>query len=148
MKIELRYGHDTDANAAIAVLRRSITELCRADHNDEVAEISAWLSNKTEQSWKSWVARKDADLLVAERDGSLVGIAMVDHAGEVLLLYVAPQTRYAGVSKALLSALEVKARTIGIEVCFVESTVTAYGFYYDRGYRPSPDGGLHLKKRL
>lgn len=95
-----------------------------------------------------WVNRNDATVLVAEHAGVLAGVGMVDASGEILLNYVHPDARFKGISKALLLALENRARACGADTCIVESTRTARQFYEDRGYRAAADGSLVLSKRL
>ena len=148
MTLNIRYGRVVDAPSAITVLRRSITELCAADHGDDAWELAAWLRNKTEAAWARWIARHDATVLVAEISGEIVGIGMLDGRGEVLLNYVRPDRRFRGVSTAVLAALEGVARTRGAASCFLESTETARRFYQCRGYTAARGACLQLEKRL
>jgi GNAT superfamily N-acetyltransferase len=48
--------------------------------------------------------------LVAERDGAVVGVALVTQAGKLSLCYVLPEVQHAGVGKALLHGVEAQAR--------------------------------------
>ncbi|HYG34800.1 MAG TPA: GNAT family N-acetyltransferase [Clostridia bacterium] len=148
MTISIRVGKEADAEAAIAVLRQSITQLCSADHQDDGAEIAGWLSNKTAASWAAWINREDATVLIAELAGDIVGVGMVDAQGEILLNYARPDVRFKGISKAILLALENEARERGIKVCVLESTRTAKKFYEDRGYLAEAGSPLHLSKLL
>jgi GNAT superfamily N-acetyltransferase len=143
--VQTRLARATDAEAGIATLRRSITELCEADHAGDAGQLEAWLRNKTIANWMSWIAREDAVLLVAERDGEIVGVGSASFRGEVLLNYVHPKARFTGVSKALLAALEIEVRRHGARQCRLQSTVTARSFYSGCGYRPEPDGTTYLK---
>ena len=54
--------------------------------------------------------------------------------GEITLNYVSPDARFRGVSKALLAALEARARELGNDVCTLASTETARRFYLAAGY--------------
>ncbi|MBY3075641.1 GNAT family N-acetyltransferase [Rhizobium laguerreae] len=148
MTISIRVGKKTDAEAAIAILRQSITQLCSADHHDDDAEIAIWLSNKTAGSWAAWINCDDATVLVAELAGNIVGVGMVDAQGEILLNYAHPDARFKGISKAILLALEAQARARGIKMCVLESTQTAKTFYEARGYQAAAGSPLHLSKRL
>ncbi|RXT28602.1 hypothetical protein B5P46_07420 [Rhizobium leguminosarum] len=148
MTISIRVGKKTDAEAAIAVLRQSITQLCSADHQDDDAEIASWLSNKTAASWAAWINREDATVLVAELEGNIVGVGMADARGEILLNYAHPDTRFKGISTAILLALEAEVRARGMEMCVVESTRTAKKFYETRGYQAAAGDSLSLSKRL
>lgn len=148
MTILVRHGREADAPAAIAVVRRSITELCTADHHGDKQALANWLANKTEMDWNVWVARTDATTLVAEEADEIIGIGMMDHQGEVLLNYVRPDARFRGVSKTLLAALEDEARVKGVRRCYLESTSTAKSFYEGCGYRPVTQDSRNLEKLL
>ena len=45
-------------------MRRLIAELCVADHRNDSAVLTSWLSNKTTEIFRSWI-RPDNSLLVA-----------------------------------------------------------------------------------
>ncbi len=117
------------------VLRRSITELCGADHRDDPALLAAWLSNKTPETIAGWMQRIDASYLVAVERGALAAVGAVTDAGEILLNYVSPDARFRGVSRALLAALETRAWERGATRCTLTSTETARRFYRARGYQ-------------
>ena len=124
------------------VLRRSITELCAADHGDDPAEIAAWLANKTEAGFEAWRRRPDAVVLVAERAGRVVGVGMAGFAGEILLNYVAPSARASGVGTAILSGLQDALRARGLAHCHLRTTRTARAFYAARGFRGAAGSDL------
>ncbi len=129
-----------DAEAAVRTLRRSITELCVADHQNEAGKLEPWLRNKTVADWANWLERDDAVVFVAERDGEVVGVGATALRGEILLNYVHPDARFAGVSKAMLAALEAVLRGQGVARSRLKSTVTARAFYEGRGYIPDASG--------
>jgi GNAT superfamily N-acetyltransferase len=135
--IEVRDAVPEDAPAACEVMRRSIAELCVADHRNEPAILGRWLSNKTPENFKSWI-RPDNSLLVAIEDGSILAVGSITDAGEIALNYVSPDARFRGVSTTLLAALETRAIEQGHERCTLTSTETARRFYLARGY--SEDG--------
>jgi len=82
----------------------------------------------------SWIAQPDNSLLVAVEDGSILAVGSVTDAGQITLNYVSPDARFRGVSRALLSALEARARERGNTRCTLTSTETARQFYQARGY--------------
>lgn len=122
-----------DAPAACHVMRRSIAELCVADHRNNQLILERWLSNKTPEIFKSWI-RPDNALLVAVEDDRILAVGCVTDAGEITLNYVSPDARFCGVSGALLAALEDRARESGNLRCTLKSTETARRFYLERGY--------------
>lgn len=143
--VSIRRGTATDGAAAILTLRRSISELCHADHNGAADRLAGWLANKTVANWTHWIARDDAVVLVAERDGAVVGVGAATFGGEILLNYVHPEARFSGVSKALLAALEAELWRHGARRCHLQSTITARALYIACGYRPEDDGESFVK---
>lgn len=150
MIITVREGRPADADAAINTLRRSIAQLCLPDHGHDPEALESWLANKTKVSWHDWLSRTDRSVFVAEKDGLILGVGMISAAGEVMLNYVDPDARFAGISKKLLTHMERAASERGLELCFLESTKTALNFYLTCGYTPVNTGEseLRLEKRI
>jgi GNAT superfamily N-acetyltransferase len=123
-----------DALAACVVLRRSITELCAADHRNDAAALSRWLRNKTSQNFVAWVGQADNSVLVAVETSDILAVGSVTEAGRIGLNYVSPDARFRGISRAMLRALEARASERGNTRCTLESTATARRFYLANGY--------------
>jgi GNAT superfamily N-acetyltransferase len=132
--MEIRDAVAEDAPAACQVLRRSIVELCVADHGKDPTILKRWLSNKTPEIVASWIASPDNSLLVAVERGTILAVGSVTNAGEINLNYVSPDARFRGVSRALLRALEARAIELGNVRCTLTSTETARRFYQANGY--------------
>jgi GNAT superfamily N-acetyltransferase len=124
----------TDAPAACDVLRRSITELCVADHRNDRAALARWLANKTPETVASWIALPTNSVLVAIDGRAILAVGSVTDVGTIGLNYVAPEARFRGLSKALLRALERRAGDRGNASCTLTSTETAHRFYLSAGY--------------
>jgi GNAT superfamily N-acetyltransferase len=140
--MEIRDAVAEDALAGCQVLRRSIVELCAADHRNDPAILGRWLGNKTPENFVSWVTQPDNSLLVAVEDGSILAVGSVTDAGRITLNYVSPDARFRGVSRALLGALEARAAARGNIRCTLSSTATARCFYLANGYvEDGPPGG-------
>jgi hypothetical protein len=69
--MEIRAASPEDAPAACQVMRRSIAELCVADHRNDEAILTRWLSNKTPEVFVSWITQSDNSLLVAAEGGNI-----------------------------------------------------------------------------
>jgi GNAT superfamily N-acetyltransferase len=136
--MEIRPAGIEDAASACEVLRRSITELCVADHHNDPAIVQRWLANKTPEIVASWIAKPGNTLLLAVENDTILGVGSVTNAGEITLNYVSPDARFRGVSRALINALEDRALQRGNLRCHLTSTETALGFYRSAGY--SEDG--------
>jgi GNAT superfamily N-acetyltransferase len=134
MTLIIRDALPDDAEAACDVMRRSIAELCIADHRDDPAILSGWLANKQPDIVATWIARPDNSMLVAVEDGAIVAAGSITDAGEIQLNYVSPDARFRGVSRALLKALEKRAVERGNLRCHLISTETARRFYLSAGY--------------
>lgn len=132
--MQIRTAHADDAAGACEVLRRSIKELCIADHHDDPETIEGWLSNKTPENVRSWITAPTQRLLVAEKGGTIIGVGGATEVGEITLNYVSPDARFQGVSKAILAALEGYLREQGQKRSTLSSTLTAHQFYRAAGY--------------
>jgi GNAT superfamily N-acetyltransferase len=133
MNLIVRKGVARDAEEACRVVRRSIRECCLEDHGNDSAILDSWLGNKTPANVKSWFA-SEGYALVAERDDEIVGTAMLTADGTILLFYVLPEARFAGIGKAMLRAVEAEASKRGLSRIELGSTKTAYSFYLRNGY--------------
>jgi GNAT superfamily N-acetyltransferase len=131
--MEIRDATAEDAVSACEVLRRSITELCVADHRDDPDILARWLSNKNPGSFRSWL-RPGNSVLVAVEGVDILAVGSVTDAGMITLNYVSPSARFRGVSRSLVAALEVRAIERGNSHCVLNSTETARRFYLANGY--------------
>lgn len=133
--MKIRRANLQDAPAACHVLRRSITELCEADHHNDATTLDKWLANKTPGNVATWIANPSSTFLLAVEHDVILGVGSVSDAGEITLNYVSPDARFNGVSKALMAALEDRARACGNVRCHLLSTEVARSFYCSVGYR-------------
>jgi N-acetylglutamate synthase-like GNAT family acetyltransferase len=142
----VREARAEDAEVACVVIRRSIVELCRADHQDDGPTLAAWLANKTPQNVRTWIANPDSYMIVADDDGGIFGVAAIHNSGKIVLNYVSPDARFRGVGKSLMRRLEARASELGRDTCILDSTGTARQFYRSIGYSeagpPTPGFGL------
>lgn len=140
--VTVRPAKESDAQAAVGVMRRSITQLCHLDHKGDADVIARWLANKTPEVFRAWLAAPDNQLVVAEgADGAVLGVGGVNGDGRIQLNYVDPDARFSGVSKALLASMEQILLLAGHSVARLTSTATAHRFYAAQGYRD--DGERH-----
>lgn len=134
--MKIRRAVAGDAEPASLVLRRSITELCALDHEHDPALLAGWLANKTPEKFRAWAGSQDELCFVATGDeGAILGVGLLSTAGEIKLNYVSPDARFRGVSSALIDAMEMEARKLGLERVVLNSTATAHRFYQARGFK-------------
>lgn len=132
--MKIRDATAEDADAACQVMRRSIAELCVADHGNDAAILRRWLGNKTAEIFRCWIAQPDNSVLVAVEGGNILAVGAVTDAGEITLNYVSPDARFRGISRGMLGALEARAAERGNTRCRLTSTETARRFYLAHGY--------------
>jgi GNAT superfamily N-acetyltransferase len=151
----VRSAKPQDADACSVILRDSIRALCLADHRGDAGIVDDWIANKTPAHVRRWIADSRLTVFVAERDGSLSGVGAVNDVGEIVLNYVSPAHRFAGVSKALLVAMEGALKKNGIRTARLTSTETARRFYRSAGWTDAgaPESkfgidGYPMEKRL
>ena len=133
--MEIRDAAPEDAPAACEAMRRSISELCSADHLNDPVILGRWLANKTPEIVASWIRKPGNSVLVAVERGTILAVGSVTDAGEITLNYVSPDATFRGVSRALLVALETRAQERGNQRCSLLSTTeTAHRFYRSAGY--------------
>lgn len=144
----IREARLDDAVPACHLVRASIVELCRLDHDDDRGLLAVWLANKTPDNFRAWIAQ--SHVFVAERAGALAGVGALTAGGEITLTYVLPSHRFTGISRALLLAMEERARDLGLEACWLETTRTAEAFYREAGYEDAAGsrGRMRLAKTL
>lgn len=129
--IRIRAATRNDAQAMSDLMIASITALCVADHQNRPETVSRWLANKTPAGVLQWFDNPDNNILVAERDQVLAAAGAFNTAREIVLNYVSPEHRFAGVSKALLAAME---EALGPGEATLTSTETARRFYRRMGW--------------
>ena len=142
----VRQAEPEDAEAAVEVLRRSITELCTADHCGDANTIATWLANKTPKNFRSWLANAENFCVVAEQGDRLLGVGLIHRSGKIRLCYLAPGSQRQGIGRAIYLALEEQAKAWGLSGLNLESTFSARAFYESVGYRsegaPRPGFGI------
>ena len=132
----IRAAERADASAAVDVVRRSIVELCAADHKGDAETLATWLKNKTTDHFVQWIANENNYFAIAADQHEVLGVGIVNRSGEVSLMYLAPHAVRRGLGRALYAALEAKARAWGLERLRLESTTGARPFYEALGFRP------------
>lgn len=137
----VRRANLKDADAAMQVVRRSIEELCAADHRNDAVTLTRWLANKTPEYFRSWIANPDNFCVVAEVEGRLSGVGLVDRAGEIKLFYLLPGMQRQGIGTAIHLALEKQARAWRLSKLHLDSTANAKSFYVAMGYKPADAAG-------
>src|SRR5437016_617199 len=130
----IRSAAPDDAEAAVGVLRDSITQLCVADHQNDSATLDKWLRNKTPGHFVRWLASPESYVVVAEVGGRICGVGSIRKTGDLDLCYVQPGRQRSGIGRAILDALEAEAAKWGLNEVRLISTATGRAFYERHGY--------------
>jgi predicted GNAT family acetyltransferase len=130
--MQIREACVDDADEACRVVRRSITELCHADHKGDAPTLALWLANKTTENMRRWIDQNH--VFVATEGGVIVGVGAMRSSGEIMLNYVSPDARFRGISTALLTRL-ARASELAVETITLQSSETARRFYLAVGYK-------------
>jgi GNAT superfamily N-acetyltransferase len=134
MSVTIRRAIESDAAAARDIVRRSITQLCIADHHDDEGTLAAWLRNKTVETFTRLNVAESKSCVVAVLNDNVCGFGHISHSGIVGLLYVDPEARFLGASTAMLNWLEEEVSRLGVNTVSLNSSYTARQFYKSRGY--------------
>ncbi|MFN0263040.1 GNAT family N-acetyltransferase [Tepidamorphus sp. 3E244] len=126
----LRRYVEADLDAVLRVFRDSVGTLA-AEHYD-ADQRAAWQSAADDGA--AFGARFDGlSMLVAERDGEIVGFA--GRAGNLIdFLFVAPQAARTGIASALYAALEAEALDAGEDMLTTEASHAARSFFEGQGF--------------
>jgi putative acetyltransferase len=130
--LTVREATAADAESIWHVHVSSIREFCAADYTAQ--QIEAWAGPKRPEDYRQALARGEVTAMyVAEANGEVLGFVCA--VGDDLRgLYVAPGAIGKGIGTALLERIEADARTRGIAVMRLNSTLNAVRFYAARGY--------------
>jgi histone acetyltransferase (RNA polymerase elongator complex component) len=132
--ITIRKATPRDAEAACAVLVRSIKEICAPYYENDEGILAQWLENKTPANVRRWIESDRSYCVVAVNSkGLVVGFASIC-GSEIMLNYVLPEMLHQGIGKGMLQALEAQAIASGVEHIDVVSTIPAKAFYERNGY--------------
>ena len=129
MESTIRLAHQDDAEDISAVIVSALRETNAKDYSPEIIA-------RVEQSFGvAAIGRliESRTVLVATRNGEIVGTASLD--GQVVrTVFVVPAIHGQGVGSQLMAHVEQIARTKGIGVLTVPSSVTAEPFYSKLGF--------------
>jgi putative acetyltransferase len=127
----IRTARPHELQALWAIRERSARVGCA--HAYSPMQLDAWLSGPLPQ--KVAVLIEDQCVVVAEREGTLVGYGALDPGSqEVEAVFVDPSAAGLGVGRALLDAVETLAISKGILALRLDATPNAESFYQAAGY--------------
>ena len=119
-----------DAEAMCALHKAAVRRLCLGAYTAK--EIEAWLSEREPAGFRHAMTDGGETMLVAERDGAVVGFASIK-ATVLFGLYVDP-AKGRGAGRVLLAAAEGEVRRRGATVLSLQATLNAVPFYRQHGF--------------
>lgn len=101
------------------------------DYTQEQVDIWA----PKEPDVKKWLGAFDRNITyIAEIDKIIVGFGDLNAQGYIHALYTHKDWQKEGVGSAILEKLESEARALGLNKVMTESSITAKGFFEQKGY--------------
>jgi putative acetyltransferase len=133
--MRVRDATPADAMPVFALHVAASRRLPRTEYTDE--QVRDWADKRGEGPERY----ETDDLLVAERNGFVVGFGEWDHAdetgvdtAELVACYVHPDHARSGVGTALVERMHDEMRAAGFERAELTASLNAVGFYDRRGY--------------
>jgi putative acetyltransferase len=121
-----------DADALIALFRRSVRIVARRDYSE--AQVKAWAPDDIERTL--FAARcASRPTWVAEIGSTRVGFTDLEPDGHLDMMFVHPDFQRRGIASALLQQVEAAAGAGHLRRLFTEASVTARPFFERRGFR-------------
>jgi GNAT superfamily N-acetyltransferase len=129
--LKIRVVRADDAAAIIEVFRSSVRNIARRDYTQD--QILAWAPDEIDiAGWEGYATRR---AFIAEDEKGAAGFADLEDDGHVDMMYVHARCQGKGVASALLSHLELVARSMGIQELYTEASITARLFFERRGFQ-------------
>lgn len=129
----IRPYRPADAIPLATLYHRSVRDGAAGKYN--ATQREAWSpAPPTHEGWRARV--EEAETIVAERDGTLLGFMTIDiETGFVDFAYVAPEVMGQGVAASLYAVIEGRARVKGHAVLETEASLLAEPFFRRHGWR-------------
>jgi N-acetylglutamate synthase-like GNAT family acetyltransferase len=130
--LSMRFARFEDVSGILRLIERALEHGCRDDY-DECQRRSVYLGYASSLFIE---ALGPFETLVAEMGGRLAGAAQLDpRVGLLRALFVDAGFQGQGVGRALLAAIEARARASHCKRLFGAMSLNAIGFYGRAGFR-------------
>ena len=129
--MKIRHYNQGEEQALWSLFYETVHKVNIQDYSQ--AQIEAWAPSDYDLlQWKSRLNKTNP--LVAEKNGQLIGFAELEDNGHIDCFYCAHNWQGKGIGSALLRAIELEASKKGISRLFAEASITAKGFFENKGF--------------
>lgn len=137
LPVTIRAATVADARAILQVHFDAVHETAR--HEYEASILDEWSMQVTDAriDYMTMRMQENSDgeiMIVAERDGNIVGFGSIAPGNELRAVYVSPKAGKSGVGTAILKRLEELAREHGWTELNLDASINARAFYAKNGY--------------
>ncbi|MHA7830073.1 MAG: GNAT family N-acetyltransferase [Flagellimonas sp.] len=134
MDIVIRKGEISDLIELQKLFLDTITEICKADYNDN--QVEAWISdtksNTNRQRWVDTLTKQF--VLVAQIDNEIIGFIALDNGNYIDFLYVHKNHQRQGIADSLYKKVENEARRQKQTILTANVSKTARPFFEKVGF--------------
>ena len=129
--MEIRRYKQGEEQTLWALLYDTVHKVNVRDYSS--SQIEAWAPSRIDLAqWKRRIMKTNP--FVAMNNGQIVGFAELEENGHIDCFYSAHNWQGKGVGSALLNAVEIEALRRGISNLFTEVSITAKGFFENKGF--------------
>ena len=132
--MNIRPYRSEDAGRLEDIFQRAVREIGRHFYTGE--QVSAWSGPRvTAERLHALYTDGRTTFIAEDADGRAVAFSDLEASGHVDMLYCDPDFARKGIARALLAALEQKARASGIARLHTEASEAARAVFERAGYR-------------
>jgi len=129
MKVRLFKPEDTEQIALL--FHNTVRKINSRDYS--TAQVMAW--SPTDLYWRDWSGLCSSRFTyVAAENQKVLGFGELEADGHIDCFYVHHQYQRCGVGSSIYSAIENKARDLGLEQLVTEASITAKPFFLRQGF--------------
>ena len=127
--MEIRHYRSSDIEEMVRLFYETVHAVNIRDYTEQ--QVNVWATGEVDcEEWDA--SFKEHLTYVATENGLIVGFGDIDEAGYLDRLYVHKDYQNRGIATAICDRLEAES---GVGCITVHASVTAKGFFENRGYR-------------
>jgi GNAT superfamily N-acetyltransferase len=120
-----------DTNSIVRLFHDTVHKISVRDYSHE--QINAWAPEQADL--EQWLKRLRGGItIVAEENQTIISFARLEPNGHIDCFYTHSDHQNEGYGSELLSAIEQRAKALGLKKVFTESSITAKTFFLKKGF--------------